>query len=458
MPTANYMPRTDVLAPRGATMPSRKDPADIEATASKTVIVAAMLCLWEGVPFSLIGMSNILGLQLYAIITAFGAVLYFVQLASGKRRFTYWDLGAVTLFSICVFSSFCYSVLTHPQPLAGWIFAIYSIAPVLTILALRGINCRLGDAVDALYWTGFIGSALLLVDRVLQLGLLDFYERGSAFGTDRIIFFKLESTFCVVIAAMRIIAAKRVFAAIQNCVALLVTFYCIFVLSESRLAILAALLALALTWLFVIRGSKKVFVAIVAPFALTPIALLILGKYLNKYDSLDAYLANDVSASWRLTTIKHFYRYFAVTDGLGFGFMSASKTYDNVLSFSTHFASQLYGVVDYVVSLDDIGIYSALFQYGYMGLLAIVVMTFAMCKSLFQVRNAGGDSQTVAAIGLLAVTFTFSPISMNYFTLFYTAHIGGLLWFMAAEASAFRRPAKARPASVSPASSMERKR
>lgn len=411
----------------------------LEGTRSRTLLIAVLLCLWEGLPFTLIDVSNLLGLQVFSLVIFAGAGLFVIRTMKRGFKLGHWEKYSLLLFALCVLVSFIYSNFIQPQPLAAWAFAIYTVAPTLTLLALRAAGCTLGDAIAALFWTGFIGAIVLIINQTFSLDLLHFYERGSAFGTNRVVFFKLESAFCLVIAAIRLLYARGSKEFLLYLLAVSATFYSTFFLTESRLAMLAVVLALVLSWIFVLRGKRKVILFLIAPFILIPVTGFVINKYLADFRSLDSYLTEDTSASWRQITIRHFEHYFSETNGLGFGFMSANPAYDNVIADSSNYASQDYGVVGYVVSLDDIGIYSALFQYGYAGLALIVVMTLMMVTSLYKARSMGPAYWTVASIGVLAGAFMLSPISMNYFTLFYTAHIGGMLWFMAAESSALRR-------------------
>jgi hypothetical protein len=424
--------------------PSRRS-FSLGATPLRTAFIALMLCLWEGVPFTLIGMPNLYGLQLFAVIVVVCVGIYAYKAVNGLKRFTIWEGLALLLFGVCVFSSVAYSMFIRPQPIAAWAIAIYTISPVLMIMALRGLNCRIGDALDAIYWAGFAGSLLLLANTSFNLHLLDFYVRGSGFGTEnRVVFFKLEATFGLIIAMMKLIQTDKLKAMWGHLLVVLVLSYNVFAASESRLAIFAVLSALALSWLLILRGNRKFLVFMLAPFAVIPVLWYVVGKFLKNFNGLEDYLARDVSATWREFTIQHYQGYFDTTHGLGFGFMSANANYDNVLAFSSTRASELFGVPDYVLSLDDIGLYAALYQYGWLGLGLILVMTAMAIVALFRSRTLGSAFVPVASVGLLMATFLLSPIPMNYFSLFYTAHMGGLLWFLAAEAAAARSGVAAR--------------
>lgn len=445
---SRYSTPSPLVAGRSTQAPGQGQLAGVlDGTTKGTLLIAGLLCLWEGLPFTLIGLPNILGLQLFSLAIFVGAGRFLFRALTTKQKIGRWEQLALLLFTLCVGVSFVYSNFIRPQPLVAWAFAVYSIAPVLTLLALRATSCTIGDALAALFWCGFIGSVVLAVNQTLELELLDFYARGSAFGTKRVVFFKLESSFCVVISSIRLLYATSFRQVLLYATALAFTLYSTFFLTESRLAILAISLALAMTWLLVLRGRRKAMLFLLSPLIVVPALWFVVDKYLAGFRGVNAYLSEDTSASWRQITSDHFESDFSETYGLGFGFMSANPEYGNVISYSSNYASANYGVVNYVVSLDDIGIFSALYQYGYLGLCLIIGMTLMMASSLYKAKSLGPAYATIAAVGLLVATFMLSPISMNYFTLFYTGHIGGVLWFMAADADRLRRVCQRKVAS-----------
>jgi len=414
----------------------------LKSSFGKTLLIATLLCLWEGLPFTILDLPKIYGLQVFAVVIFAGTGAFIFRAFRGDVDIGWWERLAFLLFVYCVCISFIYSNFIRPQPFVAWVFAVYSVTPILMLFALRAMNCTIGDAMSALFWTGFIGSVALTVNQTFDLRLLEFYERGSAFGDDRVVFFKLESCFCVVISVVSLLHARSGRQLLVYLVAFAFTTYSIFFLTESRLAILAVSLALILIWLFVLSGKRKVLLFLISPWVALSMGIFVLNKYLTEFKGFSAYLSEDTSASWRRVTIEHFGRYFSETGGLGFGFMSASPNYTNIISYSSNYASADYGVVNYVVSLDDIGIFSALYQYGYVGISLMVLMTFVIAASLFRTKREGKAYLPIASVGILVATFMLSPISMNYFTLFYTAHVGGVLWFMAAGAGRLRTQKK----------------
>ncbi|MFC4255983.1 hypothetical protein GRI97_12370 [Altererythrobacter xixiisoli] len=418
---------------------------------AKTLLVVLLLCLWEGLPFSLFGGNPLIAFQTYAVIAVAGIGIYLVGVFTNRVKSQWWEWVAALLFAWCLFVSFYYSTWQLPQPVIQWLPSAYTVTPVLTIFLLKGVNCELEDVVRAILWTGFVASCVVIVDVSLGTGLLDYYSRGSAFSDGRVVFLKATSGFALIIAFTRLAQSPpQMF--IPNLLIMLPIAYNIFVLTESRIFILAIFLAIGLLWLLVLRGTHKVFLAALAPFTAIPLLIFVADRYFSNFRGLDQYMAQDVSSKWRAITIEHFSEHFdRFTDGLGFGFMSANPIYKNFLSFSTNDAGALHGVAGYAVALDDIGLYSALFQFGYVGLILIIVMTFVCIFKLGRAHRILRRLAPVSAMGFLMATLMISPISMNWFTLFYTAHLGGMLWFMASRVDQIMRSPSFVPVESTPA-------
>lgn len=399
----------------------------------RTAVIVLTLCLWEAFPFSILGTNPLLSYQLYAAI-AFAGVGLFLATRLLFRSIGLWEILPFALFVWCCFVSFIYSVYRVPQPWIQWLPAVYTVAPLLMIFFLKSIRASISDAIAAFYWLGALASALIVLESFLHTGLLDYYSRGSAFSEGRIVFFKLPSAFCLMIAIIFLLREKRVWKLLQHTLVICLTGYNLFVLTESRLLILGFFIAAGLTWMFVIRGLSKLITGILAPLVLIPLAAFVVSRYLYNVSSLEQYLSQDTSANWRRLTDTHFASYFyRETQGLGFGFMSANENYNNLLAFSSNRASKLYGVYNYSVGLDDIGLMASLYQYGYVGFAFTLGMSLVCIFTLVRSIRYGSEYAPVAAIGMLMGSLMLNPVPLNYFTIFYGSHVGALLWFIASE-------------------------
>lgn len=407
----------------------------------RIVFMAAMLSLWEGFPLPLLGMNNILAYQAYAAIAFLGTAFYAYRAFTQKFRIGFWQIMPALLFLSCCVTSAVFNIFVIPQTLMGWAPAVYTVAPILTIFLYAGIGGTLKEGENALYWTGLLGSGLIVVHNLMHAHFLDFYGRGSAFSESRIVFFKLEASFALMIALIRFTNARSLPAAVAQIGVMALTGYNVFVLTESRLAIVAFLGATILVWMFVFSFERKLIGLMLAPVIGVPLVWYVVNTYLAGFQGYDQYLGNDKSAHWRFITIDHFQSVFMDSHGLGFGFMSGNSKFDNVISFATNVIGERYGLKNYGTYLDDIGLYAALFQFGVIGFALVLVMTGAAIVSFVRTAKLGREYGSTAAIGFMMLSFLPSPIPMNYFTLFYSAHIGGLLWFMAWRASVARQEA-----------------
>lgn len=399
----------------------------------RTIIVAALLCLWEGFPFSVLNGNALVSYQIYGVITFLGVGM-FLTTRLLFRGISMWELLPAALFTWCCIVSAIYSIYLVPQPLIQWMPAAYSVSPLLAIFFFKSIRVSISDALAALYWTGAIASIFIIAESFTHTGLLDYYSRGSAFSEGRIVFFKLPSAFGLMIALVLLTQARRPAKLLQHLLIVALTGYNLFVLTESRLMIVGIVLASALTWMFVLRGTSKIITGIVAPLIAVPLVSFLITRYMYNVSSLSEYLKQDTSANWRKITDAHFASFFyGETQGFGFGFMSANENYNNILAFSTNRASKIYGVHNYSIGLDDIGLAGAMYQYGYVGFAFVVVLSILCIFTLARSVRFGRAYAPVASIGIFMGTMMLNPIPMNYFTLFYTAHIGALLWFIASE-------------------------
>lgn len=424
---------------RSLRLPNAAGPKVSRPFTWQAAFIIALLGFWEGFPFALFGMPMVFGYQLYAGLCFIGVALYVLRLMRGFERPRIWEALPIILFIWCVAVSANYSIFIQPQELAAWLPAIFSVGPLLTIFLLLGIGATRNDAEQALYWGGMAGSVLVLMDASLHLNILGVYVRGSAFSADKIVFVKLTAAFGMFVALMRLSEFSR--RMWLDLFAIVVMAYNVFIMTESRLAIFAAFLALVPIWFFVIKGWRKLLAIIVGPLIFIPVGLALVTRYIPDITRINDYLAQDVSATYRKVEADFFYNHFLETGGIGFGFMSGDSKYQNFLNFAASEGSQMYSdkYKGVAIGLVDIGVQSALYQYGYFGLILVLSMSLMVILTLTRSRSMGTGYMTTAALGWYMLALMVNPISVNYFTIFYTAHIGGLLWFVASRVSAERR-------------------
>lgn len=413
----------------------------------QVVLIIVLLSIWEGFPFQPLGIPPSRGYQLYTLLVVLGCVwrLYDV-VRRNSLVFSWWEATPLILATWCTLVSFYWSSVLQGVPLDGWLVGFPIVAPLLTIFLLNAVGATRRDAVNGLYGAAIFGSLLVAFDTLTKFGLLAAYSRGSAFTEGHIVFFKMVTAFGVVIGITRTINATKLGSVLLNLTCVALTGYNVLVLMESRLVSIAIFLAFPIIWLLAVRGLRKVFSGLLAPLAFGPVIVYFVASYLGNIQSLAEYLKQDRSAQFRLTEHEYFKQIFEQSYGMGFGYMSDSDRFDNVVTFAANRAGYLVGTGDYGMSIVDIGLPSALFQFGYVGLALVLVMTAVCIGQLLWSARGGSDYAETVAAGALMATLMISPISTNFFTLSYTAHIGGLLWFLASRAARDRAGQQLLPA------------
>lgn len=403
--------------------------------------IVFMLMFWEGFPFSLFGMPMVFGYQLFAGIIYLGFGLHMVRAVRRNAAPNAWELTSLAFFAWCVVVSYNYSTNIMPQSTQAWLPAIFTVAPLLMIFFLNVIDATRQDVERALMFLALFASFLVILDRVTGANFLAPYARGSAFSDGRVILFKYPLVFGFILTAMRAISARSIGKVTTYAIAATIMAYNITILTESRLAMAAIAIAIIPIFIFCIRGDRKLFLILVGPLVLIPVVSSLIDRYFGDFRGLDSYFAADVSASFRQYEIDYFSRHFETTSGMGFGFMSGDPAYDNVLTFAAQSGGELVGYGSYGMALVDTGLYAALYQFGWVGLLFTLVMTLIAGWVLATSYRYGPAYSGASACGFVLLAFLLSPVPFNGFTIFASAHMGAVLWFMASQISQEQRAA-----------------
>jgi hypothetical protein len=153
-----------------------------------------------------------------------------------------------------------------------------------------------------------------------------------------------------------------------------------------------------------------------------PILYFIFEQYISPIleVGLEKYVIEN-NVQRRLDAADFFYRHFQETSGLGFGMMTLNLE-------SNNFQAQAVDS-DYFI-LSDMGIMGSLYQYGYFGLVLVVIATLVMAVNFARV---GWSDHPLAAYSLIIacfiLAFCLQPIPMNFFTLNWTVFLGSCLWY-----------------------------
>jgi len=413
---------------------ARSQPVRTTGFRWQVVLAAAIIALWEGVPLMLIGFrDDSYGPKIIAGLALLSIPVHMVRRAMGKARFNAFNVAALVLVLWCFAVSAYYSNVIEPKPANQWVQSGYVVLPILLIFTFQAARANVSDIERGIVLAGTLGSLIAILDHSLSLELLKFFHRPGSDGQDRIVFFKLPALFTFIIAIARIYSARGPITIATWAVVSVITIYNVVVLTESRLALGGILIALGLIAVFVTYGNRRTFLVLTGLVAAVPVSAFVVNKYFANFTSLDAYFRNDISAWFRGEEIKHFAYLFSKTDGLGFGFMSLNPDNNNILTFAAYKQGYIIGTGENGPVLTDIGLYSALYQFGYVGLALILSYTLWTGSTLIRARRFGRAFAPTAAVGCLFISLLISPIAINYFTVQWAAHVGALVFFMASE-------------------------
>jgi hypothetical protein len=298
---------------------------------------------------------------------------------------------------------------------------------------LQAIGTKVSDVEYAIVAAGFAASIAAILDTAFDTRILSSFSRGSSFTDYKIVFFKLPSLFSAVIAIAKLFSTRTRAGIIWWAAVTLITSYSVAFLAESRLSIAGLAISCVLMALLVFKGNKRIYFIVLFIIMAVPLSYLIVSRFFSGFTSLSEYFKGDTSTWFRGEEIRHFSTVFANTNGLGFGFMSLDRAYDNSLTFAAYEAGYLVHTGNYGMVVTDIGLYSALYQFGYIGLVLVVGYTLLSGIVLARSRRLGLSYSSSAGVGLLFISLLISPISINYFTVQWSAHIGALIFYMASQ-------------------------
>ena len=397
----------------------------------KIAFLVFLFYVSSGFPFALINVPIFYGSWVVSVIILIGTAIYMIHRRG--RRFDGWDRGILALMTLCLVVSAISNTLIFPQELSGWLPAFHTIMPLLLIFLLKAVNISSRDVATALVIIGVTAGILLTLDHALQFSFMEAYQRLATTDTSlrRIVFLKNELAFATIVIVSRIAFTRSSKAILIYLMLLAPIGYSLIVISESRLAIGATLMACAVFTVVVVRGTRLFAFLLAGGLAALIILPLALGKYIDQIERSRNYLEQDSSIRYRLVECEYFYNLFQKTSGVGFGIMSTGTDKKNPLAF----AEQSYAMsTGYGLYIADIGILSALVQFGYIGVVAVVAMTIKV--GVFLLRNGRRSSlpghKEAAGLGAIVLCLFFNPWPLNLFTLQWTAMSGGLVWYVAA--------------------------
>lgn len=394
--------------------------------------LAALPLLWDGIPLTIFGLPIWYGKYVVAAVIVVAFVAYCAKLLLGHYRMDFWFVMPASLFALCTVVSAISSSVFFPQPVTSWLFALYALLPLLIITLFRQVQATTYETMLSIIAASLFVSILIVVDRFVEIDFLSVYQRLSGFDAEmrRLVLIKNEIAFATMIlgaAIMLNFPNQRSFIYLAMFVPI---FYTLVIVFEVRLAIGAVLLALATFAVVYLKGRRRIFILFSGVLIGAVLVPMLFDKYIDQLLSRNDFAVEDQSLVWRLLTVEFYRRYFDITGGFGFGVMAG--TGDTILAFAQTKAAALYGKSGWGLFLADISLFSALFQFGYMGLLAVLGMEVATIWALLrQARRPGHLGKLTAAVGLLVLFLVFNPWPLNMYTLEWCLVSSGTIWYLA---------------------------
>lgn len=396
------------------------------------LLVAAFTLLYTGLPLVIMGdnAGEFRGRMLCNLFIVTGVVGFFYKSLHASQRLTFYHKLALLLYGWCLFVTFISNSYIYHYGISNWLLQFAFMSPMLVIFLFDMLKLTWDDVLNGVVLAGVVIAAVILMDRISHIPTLDYYVRGSIFDAQgrKIVIGKLECATATCIVFMKLFQRRHF---LINVVLFTGLFASAVIYSESRVVLFSLLSAFLIYILFFVKGWKKISALYVGAVFIVTAMTFILERQLERmlrFD-LDNYIATDAGLRFRLHEMAYFRKLFEKTFGLGFGVMSYDPGHSNPLSWALHSGGYVYGTDDYGLALTDVGLYSTLYQFGYVGLLIVVFMSLYMVYKLLAVRPLPSSTLDHRILGAMLAMVLLNPIPYNLFTLEWSAFMGGILWF-----------------------------
>jgi hypothetical protein len=396
----------------------------------RVAAIAGLFLLWEGVIPALLSMPRYFGQYAVAALTLAYTAMWLLKLLLGRST------PSFLVFVVLVFAwYFCVSAISSTfifgYSTREWLFAQFFIVPILVPVMLHSWQARPLEVVHGLVAAGLVAASLTVGAGFGLDALLGEFQRRSVYeiGHMRTVILKNEIAFSAIYMFFHVLLNRRHLGLLlpQMAAALLLLYVMLF-LMDSRLALVAVLLAVGIGFLLfrgpAMRRLPVFFLGLAA-------AILILPELYDKYvGSLD--LANYIEAGniqVRFDELAYFWSYFERTGGLGYGVFSYSLDSTNFAAWAAY--NMIPGYTGFGVQ--DIAIFGSLVQFGWIGLAVTLFATFWCIRSFYKVgRDLYAKDRVIGIAGFsFMLGFMLSPWPMDFFTLNWTILLGWTMLYLA---------------------------
>lgn len=394
----------------------------------RIAFIAVLLLSWEGVFSAILGLPLSLGRYAVGALALLGVGIRALRFAA-RPRLGRFHVGPLLLFAYCVTVTLGYSLVVHNLPADEWLFAQYMLLPLLLTFLLASVGVSWREVLYGMILAATICSLITMVDQVVHLQQFEQFVRGSINdkANRRMFLMRLETGLSVAILSIWLFLHWRFDQRFLFALLLLaVNTFVLFRVSESRQSMLAV--ALSLTF-FVLAGRLKTMrvLTVIAAGVLVviPAVAWLAADTIEKFLTSDNYVA-DGNIDIRLQALNFYLGKFYETHGFGFGVLSNGDDATNFFAQAWRTGNGNWGYM-----LADTGIFSSLTQFGWIGLIAVVLITLRIGVGFVaRARKLPVKQRALPlAIGCYFLASIINPWPANYFTLEWTILFGSLSWY-----------------------------
>lgn len=394
----------------------------------RVAFVAVLLLSWEGVFSAVLGLPLSLGRYAVGALALFGVGIRGLRFLT-RPRVGRSHVGPLLLFAYCVTVTFGYSLVVNHLPYDEWLFAQYMLLPLLLTFILASVGVTWKEVLIGMIAAATICSLISIVDQFLYLPQFEQFVRGSINNraNRRMFLMRLETGLTVTFLSIWLFMHWRIDRKFLLALAVLaINTFVLFRVSESRQSMLTVLLALTF---FVLLGKLKpmrvLTVAVVSVLVVIPAVLWLAYDIVEKLITSDNYAAEG-NLDIRFQAVNFYWGKLMETNGFGFGVLSNGDDATNFFAQAWRTGNGYWGY-----QISDTGIFSALTQFGWIGLAAVVFITLRIGAGFVsRARNLPVRERAwPLAIGCYFLGSIINPWPANYFTLEWTILFGSLSWY-----------------------------
>lgn len=393
-------------------------------------IVALVFFLDSGVPSLFWGASDFTqGRMIIAaiVLAALPAAFFFRTRGYPFRGWSGW--APVLLFVWIIIVSWISNSLVFGYSLSNWLFATYTMVPLLVPILWRTLGMSAADILVGIMVAGALAALLVVINTIMPMPQLNLMRRMSAFGeygnADRLVIMKDQVVLgMLLILSIPLGKEQLVRGMLPWLIPLGLMIFVVTQTFESRMALLTVVFAIPIFFLLSRASAKRQFTVFIGIIVIgIPAMIVTLQRFIAPLlmaQDLQSYMVEN-NVMIRVESSAYYFRHFLTTLGLGIGIMSTSPASQNIIS----------DVVLDAYNLNDLGLLGALYQFGVVGLILCTAMTLTLIMRTIHIARFSAHPRRaeLLMVGSYVAASMIQPIPSNFFSLSYSCLLGATLWY-----------------------------